>query len=191
MSNPATKRRMLGRHADADQQRSADPGREPSAAGIASSASMRLSSQQLADDASPSRADRQPDGDLPLPLRAAREQQVGDVRARNQQHERPPTPARARGSDPGPRRACPARACSTRTPRSRLRLGMLALQALADHRHLRLRVFERSSGREPADDGEVAARRAGAAAPGRTPAAPRSRRRCGKSNAGGAIPMTW
>ena len=43
--------------------------------------------QQLADDAAPRRADRQPDTDLPLPGDRAREQQVGDVRTADHQDE--------------------------------------------------------------------------------------------------------
>ena len=44
--------------------------------------------EQLADDAPARRAERHADADLARAVRGAREQQVGDVRARDQQHER-------------------------------------------------------------------------------------------------------
>ena len=48
--------------------------------------------QQLADEPPARRADRQPDGNLPLPRRCAREQKVRDVRADEQKHERDDAP---------------------------------------------------------------------------------------------------
>jgi hypothetical protein len=43
--------------------------------------------RQLADDAAARGADRQTDRDLALPRRGARENQVRDIRARDQEHE--------------------------------------------------------------------------------------------------------
>ena len=45
------------------------------------------SNEQLANQPSPARADRQPDRHLARPRRGTREQQVGDVRARDEQHD--------------------------------------------------------------------------------------------------------
>ena len=56
--------------------------------------------QQLADDAAAAGAERRADGDLPLPRQRPRQQQVGDVGARDQQHEGRPTPSRTSSDEP-------------------------------------------------------------------------------------------
>ena len=57
------------------------------AGGTASSAEHHALGQQLADDASAAGAEREADGDLAAALRRAREQQVRDVGARDEQDE--------------------------------------------------------------------------------------------------------
>ena len=108
--------------------------------------------QQLADDAAPRRAERQPDADLALPRHAARQQQVGDVGAANQQdqsereeqrrEEREGLQRLRNRAAPGARARCSSSGRSrcgdrlVRVPRRELRAGAL-------HRH---------TGLQPADD---------------------------------------
>ena len=59
--------------------------RSEAAAGNAEEHALR---QELLHDATPTRAERQPHGDLALATRRTREHEVRDVRARDEQHER-------------------------------------------------------------------------------------------------------
>ena len=56
--------------------------------GAAEQAEQHALGQQLADESLPARAERRADRDFLLPAGRAREQQIGDVGARDQQHER-------------------------------------------------------------------------------------------------------
>ena len=58
------------------------------AGGAAEQAEQQAFGQQLADQPAPARAKRGADGDLFLPAGRAREQQIRDIGARDQQHER-------------------------------------------------------------------------------------------------------
>ena len=73
-----------GQHAD---QRRDRPGGGEQAGGAAHRAEQEAFGQELADEVGAGRAKRGADGDLALALRRARQQQAGDVRARDQQHE--------------------------------------------------------------------------------------------------------
>ncbi len=68
--------------------------------------------QHLADDAEAAGAKGGAHGEFALPFDTAREQQVGDVGARDQQHEARPPPARAVRSGRAPDPACPGSASS-------------------------------------------------------------------------------
>src|SRR5262249_42971001 len=69
------------------RQRLNAPDRQQHPQRAAEQAEQQALRQQLPDHHPPRRAERQPDGHLPAPRRRAREQQVGHVRARDQQHE--------------------------------------------------------------------------------------------------------
>ena len=78
--------------------------------------------QRLPEDVPPSRADRGADGDLARPRRGPRQQQVGDVRAGDEQHERRRRRA-ARTAGAGSRGPAPPSAEPAASPRSRFSLG--------------------------------------------------------------------
>ena len=75
---------VAGHHAD--QQR-AQPGRKQQARAAAEERQYHALGQRLAHETCASRAKRQPNRDLLLPARRPRQQQVGDVRARDEEHQ--------------------------------------------------------------------------------------------------------
>ena len=115
------------------------------AGGAAQQSEQHALGQQLAHQPLPARAERGADGDFLLPAGGARQQQVGDVGAGDQQHERRRSPAA-----PAPRAArCRRPDSSSGTTsivnvRSRLSLSRMRAAIAADvgvrlrHRHARL-----------------------------------------------------
>ena len=79
-------RSAVARPAVAGQQLLA-PRRDENAERAADRREQQALGQQLADQPPARRAERQPDRDLLLPRRRTRQQQVGDVRAHDQQHQ--------------------------------------------------------------------------------------------------------
>ena len=69
------------------EQQIADPDREHQSDDAAGDREHEALGERLADQPAASGAERQPHRDLLLPRRRAAQQQVGDVRARDQQHE--------------------------------------------------------------------------------------------------------
>ena len=111
--------------------------------------------EELPQHPGPARTDGQPECDLALPIRAAREQQVHDVRAADAEHEQ--------GADlnhsENPIDALIHQPCRERQHPHREPLvlaRMLLQQPVADDRHLRLGLLERPPGRKAGDDGQVA-----------------------------------
>src|SRR5207302_692483 len=105
--------------------------------------------EQLPDDASAGGAERRADGELAAPAYAAREQQVRDVGARDEQHgadgaeqyrEREPVLP----DDPLLQRQHANQA-------RRVRLGEFAREPFADRAELGAGLFGRRAGREPRD----------------------------------------
>ena len=118
-----------------------------SAAGTAASASSAAFDEELAHDARPAGANRQPHGHLALALGAARQQQVGDVRARDEQHETGRgLPHRQDRSEADVHHAVAERIDPHLA--SAVRVRMLAREPFTDRGHLRLRVLERAPGRQ-------------------------------------------
>ena len=70
------------------RERARRPRREDEPAGRADEREQQTLGQQLADDAAARAADGEADGDLFAPCRAARQQHVRDVEARDEQHDR-------------------------------------------------------------------------------------------------------
>ena len=107
--------------------------------------------QQLADDAPARRADRHPHRDFPRPVGGPRQQQVGDVGAGNQQHERH---GAHQGQEHRPDRA----AVHVFVEGLDLRLhvlvgvGVFFFETLRDREHLALRLFARHAGRQASED---------------------------------------
>ena len=62
-------------------------GGEPHASRATAERNEKALGEQLPDESWPARADREPDGDFLPPLGRAREQQVGEIHAREQKHE--------------------------------------------------------------------------------------------------------
>ncbi len=104
---------------------------------------------QLADDAQPARAKSDADGDFLLTIDGAHEQQVCDIRAPDQEHERD-----------GPRQQSKCRAHILyelilrprhQRPAVPVRLGELRLELSCDGVHLHPRLLERHAGLQPRD----------------------------------------
>jgi hypothetical protein len=88
------------------------------------------------DELAPARSDREPDRHLAGARRAAHQQQVRDVRARDQQHERADTEEQRERSP----RAARERALAPSARRQLERLGAEALQRLLAHAGLQRRL---------------------------------------------------
>ena len=76
------------RCADGRRQQRLPPARQEEAGDATHSRQQQALGQQLADETPARRTDRQPDGNFPLARCDAREQQIRDIRAHEQQHER-------------------------------------------------------------------------------------------------------
>ena len=91
--HPAVGRRVEGdrqrHHRDErEHERARGPEREHQAGGAANRREERALGEELAHEAGAAAANRQADRDLAPPCRAAREQHVGQVQARHEQHDR-------------------------------------------------------------------------------------------------------
>ena len=82
---PGTNRMMRGRHRDADRVYGRHRHRERNRDG--DTREQRAFAEHLAHEAGAAGAERQADGKVAVPLRAASEQQIGDVRARDEEDE--------------------------------------------------------------------------------------------------------
>ena len=142
----------VGRHAD-PKGTQAEP-RESEGRRHRHEREQRALGQQLADDAEAAGAEGEPDGDLPPPLRCAREQKVGDVRAGDQQHdERRRLPEREQRPGAFVEHAAEEREHAHAVVAVRVRI--VTREPRGEHRHFRLRVLERRAGPQVADDREV------------------------------------
>ena len=118
--------------------------------------SMRLSVEQLPDDAPTSRADGRTHGDFPFTRRCPREQQVRDIRARDEQHEadgaqqQPERWADVRDERVPERLSAEERVAPQRVRELAVVLGSRKLQS-------RLRLLERHTALEPPGGLEVMA----------------------------------
>ena len=90
-----------------------------------------------------------------MAVRAAREQETGEIRANDEQHE--PHGAEQRDRERhGQRRAIALRSDDAVRSPLRLRFGIARLESLRDRAHLGVGCLERDAGCEARDDAEVA-----------------------------------
>ena len=123
--------------------------------------------RQLTGDRAPARAERRAQRDFLLAIDRARQQQLADVDARDQQHD---ADRREQQQQRGPRRADDAFPCADslrRAVRPACVFGSAAQQPLADDVEVRVGRREADAGLQPRDaEHHRAGRRAARAAPG-------------------------
>jgi hypothetical protein len=148
--------RHVGNRQQVRRQRAIDhadgPDRARDARGAANRRQHDALDEELPQQPAAARADRRSDGDLLLPCCRAREQQIGDVRASDQQHESDRAEQDEQRGLELRRHECLAERDQPRAPFPYFR--ELAAQARRDRRHLRLRLRQRHTVAQSADDGD-------------------------------------